>query len=63
MTKIQEEMIRVDEEEADGKSSVSSKVAHGGDRRNLSKSTTMALEKNHPKLLDDGQRGVAYNSF
>ena len=34
------------------------------ERKNLSKSTTMMPDlKKHPKLLDDTQKGLGYNTF
>lgn len=56
LTKIQEEMIKEDEEMEKG--GQPDRVAIQNNRRNLSKSTTLAPGelggKNQPKLLDDG---------
>lgn len=62
MTKIQEEMIKADEDDAtEAEKGVD---VNKMDRRNMSKSTNLSMDpRNQPKLLDDGSKGLGYNSF
>jgi hypothetical protein len=73
MTRLQEEMIRADEE--GGGSVEDESEMFGGaskndskkdqlalsNRRNLSKSTVLVSERNQPKLLDDSH--IGYSTF
>jgi hypothetical protein len=66
MAKIQEELIKAEQDEIDeSDSGANSKydVAKLEQRRNLSKSTNLVPDKNQPKLLDDSSKGLGYNSF
>ncbi len=66
MKKLQEEMIKADEELENGASSNNSPMIDLSrdvtSRRNqMSKSTLITTDKNQPKLLDDS--GMGYSSF
>ena len=64
MTRLQEEMIKADEEQASN-STPSASIDLSKDvssrRAQMSKSTVLVSEKNQPKLLDD--IGLGYGSF
>lgn len=66
MKKLQEEMIKADEDLENGASSNNSPMIDlsrdvSSRRNQMSKSTLITTEKNQPKLLDDS--GMGYSSF
>ena len=66
MKKLQEEMIKADEDLENGTSSNNSPMIDlsrdvSSRRNQMSKSTLITTDKNQPKLLDDS--GMGYSSF
>lgn len=64
MTRLQEEMIKADEDLANSNTPITSNDLSkdvSSRRAQMSKSTVLVSEKNQPKLLDD--TGLGYSSF